>query len=111
MPISARMGRLFGLIAMLMGIWAAAEVYTKGFASAFGGALAGFDDPVVPLNELHSNGGRGRGAPRAARDDNSDITVTEDPDPFAPKPTPIQRLGAHVQGEIDSSYDERYGNQ
>jgi hypothetical protein len=113
------MGRLFGILAMLMGVWAAAEIYTKGFDAAFGGALAGFDDPVVPLSELHSSGGRGAGPPGRARaqsdsedwTDDSDIVVTGDDDPFKPKSTPITRLGAHIQNEINGSYEERYGNR
>ena len=113
------MGRLFGIIAMLMGVWAAAEVYTKGFDAAFGGALASFDDPVVPLSELHSAGGRGKGPPGKARaqsdsedwTDDGDTLVVEEHDPFAPKPTPVTRLGAHVQGEINGAYEDRYGGQ
>lgn len=103
------MGRVLGLLALVLGIWAAVEVYTKGFDAAFGGALAGLDDPVVALDELHSGGGRdGKGAPRARRDDD-DIVVAEDEDPFEPKSTPVTRLGAHVQGEIDAAYGSRYG--
>ena len=34
------MGRLFGLCLIVLGIWAAAEIYTKGFGKAFDGALA-----------------------------------------------------------------------
>jgi hypothetical protein len=113
------MGRLFSMIAILLGVWAAAEVYTKGFDSAFGGVLAGLDDPVVPLSEVHSGGGRGVGPPgrREAQSDaedwtdDDDILVIEDEDPFAPKPTPVTRLGARVQGEINGAYESRYGNR
>ena len=36
------MGRIFGLLLGVMGIWAASEVYLHGTAGAFGGALARF---------------------------------------------------------------------
>ena len=104
------MGKVVGLLAIVLGVWAGAEVYSKGFDAAFGGALVGLGDPVVALDELHSGGGRdGRGAPRARRVDD-DIVVAEDVDPFEPKSTPVTRLGAHVQGEIDDAYGSRYGD-
>lgn len=103
------MGRVIGLLVLVLAIWAAAEVSSKGFDAAFGGALASLDDPVVALDELHSGGGRdGKGAPGARRDD--DIVVAEDSDPFAPKSTPVTRVGAHVQGEIDAAYGSRYAD-
>jgi hypothetical protein len=34
------MGRIFGLLLGVVGIWAATEVYLHGTAGAFGGALA-----------------------------------------------------------------------
>jgi hypothetical protein len=103
------MGRLLGLVLLVLGVWAAAEIYANGFDAAFGGALAGLDDPVVPLDELHSGGGRGAPARRAASsDDDDDILVIEGEDPFPAKQTPVQRVGAHVQGEIDASFEKRY---
>ena len=36
------MGRIFGLLLGVVGIWAATEVYLHGTAGAFGGALARF---------------------------------------------------------------------
>jgi len=36
------MGRIFGLLLGVLGIWAASEVYLHGTAGAFGGALARF---------------------------------------------------------------------
>jgi hypothetical protein len=110
-------GRLFGIAAVVLAVWAAAEIYTRGIDAAFGGVLKGLGDPVVPLSELHSGGGRGAGPPGRARaeredfDDPSDPLVVDEPDPFAPRPTPITRLGAHVQGEIDGAYQERYGDR
>ena len=107
------MGRLFGIVAILAGIWAAAQIYTQGLDSAFGGALAGIGEPIVPLSELHSGGGRGASPPGRARAEPAerDDEVVQEEDPFAEKSTPITRLGAHIQGEIDGSYQERYGNQ
>ena len=34
------MGRIFGLLLVVIGIWAATEVYLKGTAGAFGGVFA-----------------------------------------------------------------------
>ena len=34
------MGRLFGIIVIVAGLWAAAEIYNEGTANAFGGVLA-----------------------------------------------------------------------
>ena len=36
------MGRIFGLLLGVLGIWAASEVYLHGTDGAFGGALARF---------------------------------------------------------------------
>jgi hypothetical protein len=36
------MGRIFGLLLGVLGIWAASEVYLHGSAGAFGGAFARF---------------------------------------------------------------------
>ncbi len=40
------MGRLFGILAIVLGIWIGLEVYTKGTDQAFGGVFAGLMDPV-----------------------------------------------------------------
>jgi hypothetical protein len=103
------MGRLFGLALMVTAVWIAAEIYTQGIDHAFGGLLAGAADPVVPLDQLHSGGGReGKG-----RGSSDEILVVGDEDPLEPKPrrTPVQRIGAHVQGKIDSAYETRYQGQ
>jgi len=34
------MGKLFGIVVIVFGLWAAAEVYNEGTANAFGGVLA-----------------------------------------------------------------------
>lgn len=33
------MGKLFGIVLLVLGVWAAVEIYTKGSDQAFGGAL------------------------------------------------------------------------
>jgi hypothetical protein len=41
------MGRLLGLVLMLLAVWAAAEIYTKGVDGAFGGILgSAFEAPA-----------------------------------------------------------------
>ncbi len=40
------MGKLFGILAIVAGIWIGLEVYTKGMDVAFGGVFAGLTDPV-----------------------------------------------------------------
>ncbi len=40
------MGKLFGLVAMLVALYVAMTVYTKGIEGAFGGAFA----PIEPAN-------------------------------------------------------------
>ncbi len=40
------MGKLFGILAIVLGIWIGLEVYTKGTDQAFGGIFAGLTDPV-----------------------------------------------------------------
>jgi hypothetical protein len=40
------MGKLFGLVAMLVALYVAMTLYTKGIESAFGGAFA----PIEPAN-------------------------------------------------------------
>ena len=34
------MGKLFGIVVIVVGLWAGAEIYNEGTANAFGGALA-----------------------------------------------------------------------
>ncbi len=34
------MGKLFGVVVIVFGLWAAAEIYNEGTANAFGGMLA-----------------------------------------------------------------------
>jgi hypothetical protein len=45
------MGRIFGILCVLAAVWAMAEIYTHGFDGAFGGILAGWNDPITQLPE------------------------------------------------------------
>ena len=49
------MGRLFGIIVIVAGLWAAAEIYNEGTANAFGGALTrlGMVQAAQPGEEQH----------------------------------------------------------
>ncbi len=40
------MGKVLGILAIVLGIWIGAEVYTKGMDRAFGGIFAGAMDPL-----------------------------------------------------------------
>lgn len=44
------MGKLFGIVVIVAGLWAGAEIYNEGSANAFGGALvrAGMVEPARP---------------------------------------------------------------
>ena len=44
------MGKLFGLILIVLGVWVGIEVYDKGMDGAFGGAFAWVSAPL-PGNE------------------------------------------------------------
>ena len=74
------MSRILGIIAIALAAWAGAELYTKGFDHAFGGLLAGLDDPAVPLEEVERVQTLG------------------------------ERVGQKVQGDFDRAYDERMGD-
>ncbi|MEE8313371.1 MAG: hypothetical protein V3R91_03545 [Myxococcota bacterium] len=40
------MGKMFGILAIVLGVWIGLEVYTKGTNEAFGGIFAGRMEPV-----------------------------------------------------------------
>ena len=40
------MGKMFGILAIVLGVWIGLEVYTKGTNEAFGGVFAGLMEPV-----------------------------------------------------------------
>ncbi len=40
------MGKMFGILAIMLGVWIGLEVYTKGTNEAFGGLFAGLMEPV-----------------------------------------------------------------
>ena len=65
------MGRLFGILAIVLGIWIGLEVYTKGTDQAFGGIFAGLMDPV------------------------------SDYEPSPDGRSPVQRVGDHVRDDIN----------
>ena len=48
------MGKLFGIVVIVVGLWAGAEFYNEGTANAFGGALARFGmvDEAQPGEQL-----------------------------------------------------------
>jgi hypothetical protein len=50
------MARIFGILLIVLGLWAGSEIYTKGAANAFGGALAtlGFEDEAPDSGEQQS---------------------------------------------------------
>ncbi len=50
------MGRIFGLLLGVLGIWAASEVYLRGTAGAFGGALARFSGEEAAEHDGRSLG-------------------------------------------------------
>jgi hypothetical protein len=54
------MAKIFGILLIVLGIWAGSEIYTKGAAHAFGGALValGFEDPAPDSSEPQSLGQR-----------------------------------------------------
>jgi hypothetical protein len=41
------MGKAFGLVLIVVGLWVGLEVYTKGTQGAFGGLLAGESAPAA----------------------------------------------------------------
>ena len=50
------MAKIFGILLIVLGLWAGSEIYTKGAANAFGGALAalGFEDEAPDSAEQQS---------------------------------------------------------
>ena len=54
------MAKVFGILLIVLGIWAGSEVYTKGAANAFGGALValGFEDEAPDSAEPQALGQR-----------------------------------------------------
>ena len=71
------MGKLFGLILIVLGVWIGIEVYDKGMDGAFGGAFAWVSAPL-PSNESAG----------AAREVKSGSLA--------------QRVGAKVRADIDA---------
>jgi hypothetical protein len=47
------MGKLIGLLLIVLGVWIGVEVYDKGVDHAFGGLFAWFDTPLQRADEGH----------------------------------------------------------
>ena len=46
------MGRVFGIVLIVLGVWASVEIYSEGTEHAFGGVFAnGRHGPPVPLEQ------------------------------------------------------------
>jgi len=54
------MGKMFGILVIVVGLWAGSEIYTKGAANAFGGILTtlGIEDAAPESEEPQSVGRR-----------------------------------------------------
>lgn len=76
------MGKIFGLLLIVAGMYLGAEIYTKGIDAAFGGVFAGLADPIEP-------GGVGHEA--------DDRTLG-------------QRVGDHVESDINAAFERRMGD-
>ena len=63
------MGRIFGLLLRVLGIWAASEVYLHGTGGAFGGAFARFAGESATEQDGRSLGLRAGDAVGRARDE------------------------------------------
>jgi uncharacterized membrane protein len=62
------MGKLIGLLLLVVGIWVGMEVYTNGTQGAFGGALARFGHDDGAVQDTRSVPQRAGDAARRARD-------------------------------------------
>ena len=60
------MGKLFGIISIVVALWATAEVFTKGVDGAFGGILA--SDDTVSSAEVRTTPQRFGDAARTAQE-------------------------------------------
>jgi hypothetical protein len=69
------MARVFGVLLIVLGVWAGMEIYTKGMRGAFGGALARFEEPLhaAPGSAYDESGKRGSLAERMGAKVQSDI--------------------------------------
>jgi hypothetical protein len=65
------MAKVFGILLILLGIWAGSEIYTKGAANAFGGALValGFEEEDPEPAESQSLGQRAGSTVQRAHDE------------------------------------------
>ena len=49
------MGKLFGIVLLVLGIWLAVEVYTEGVNGAFGGVFASGSADQAPVTQSTSS--------------------------------------------------------
>ena len=61
------MGRIFGLLLVVLGIWAMTEIYLHGTAGAFGGAFASVAGASASGGDMRSLGQRAGDSVRAAQ--------------------------------------------
>jgi hypothetical protein len=88
------MGRLFGIVLIVLGVWAGLEIYNKGMDHAFGGVFAGWSQPIQSEGSMHHR--------TAVRRDSSSGDASSDPAP-GPRGSIAQRVGVKVQGEINQA--------
>ncbi len=65
------MGKVFGILLIVVGVWVGMEVYTQGVRGAFGGAFAflAAEPPPPPGEEHRWVGERARDSVTRARDE------------------------------------------
>jgi hypothetical protein len=88
------MGKLFGLILIVLVVWVGLEIYTKGFDGAFDGWLAWIDAPLNSHDRTgyHEGSKDGNDAPTAREGRGGSLA---------------QRVGTKVQGEINDAAARR----
>ena len=61
------MGRIFGMLLVVLGIWAMTEIYLHGTAGAFSGAFAGLSGESAAGGDMRSLGQRAGDSVRGAQ--------------------------------------------
>ena len=85
------MGKLIGLILMVLAVWVGLEVYDKGVDHAFGGVFAWFETPLQPDEST-------------GYDDAADAPEGRE---VRPSGSLAQRVGAKVQSDLDEAAERR----